>query len=107
IAILGILISKAVGYLPGYLYGVVMAWVFAQQLSARDDARTAARGAWWLLIVAASSWLMLNAARAGTNEGSAPGLLLTASLAALTVAGIEAVVFAMLPLGELPGAKVF
>jgi hypothetical protein len=107
IAILGVVISRIVGYLPGYLYGVIMVWVFARELSARDEAGTAERGAWWMLILAVSSWLMLSAARAGTIEGSIPGLLLTSALSAVTVAGIEAVVFAMAPVGGLGGAKLF
>jgi hypothetical protein len=107
IAVLGVVISRVVGYEPGYLYGVVMVWAFVHELNERVEARTVERGTWWMLALSVGAWLMLNAARAGTNEGSIPGLLLTTVLSAVTVAGVEAVVFALLPLGSMAGATLF
>jgi hypothetical protein len=102
-----VLISRLVGFMPGYLYGLVFGYVFAMKVEPQQDARGGAAGAWWLLALAGVAWITLGAVRTQGVDGTIPGTIAEAILAALVVSGIEGVVFAMLPLRFLPGEAVF
>ena len=102
-----VLLSRAVGFLPGYLYGLILGWQFARQLDGPEDGRAHALGAWWMLGLAVVAWFTFGAVRGLGIDGTAPAAVTEAILAALVVAGIEGIVFGLLPLRFLKGAPVF
>ncbi|MGH2407821.1 MAG: hypothetical protein ACRDF7_07085, partial [Candidatus Limnocylindrales bacterium] len=44
-----VLLSRIVGFLPGYLYGLILGYQFARQLDGPEDGRAHALGAGWML----------------------------------------------------------
>ena len=102
-----VVISRIAGFLPGYLYGLVLGYRFAHELDGAQEGRAQALVAWWMLGVAAVCWLMLEAARSPGITGTLPGTMAENLLAALVVAGIEGVVFGFVPLRFLHGEAVF
>ena len=99
-----VLLSRLTGFEPGYLYGLLIGLAFARELSAADEGRATAIGAAVMLAVAFAAWLGLGAMPEG--EGFALVVLRT-SLAALMVAGLEGVVFGLLPMRFLPGEPLY
>jgi hypothetical protein len=99
-----VLLSRLTSFQPGYLYGLLIGLVFARELSAADEGRATAIGAGLMLAVAFAAWLALGA----LPEGEAFGLVVArTALAALMVAGLEGVVFGLLPMRFLPGESLF
>ena len=99
-----VLLSRLTGFQPGYLYGLLIGMAFARELAAADEGRATALGAGVMLVVALMAWLGLGA----LPDGDAFGLVvLRTSLAALMVAGLEGVVFGLLPMRFLPGESLY
>lgn len=107
-AIVCVAISRIAGLEPGYLYGILLGLVFAQELAVRDEGRQAAAGAAWTLAVALVAWIGLDTLRANDGAlGSFSMLLVETALAAAVVGGLEAVAFGLLPMRFLAGASVY
>ncbi|MCV0402527.1 MAG: hypothetical protein K5924_02325 [Chloroflexi bacterium] len=99
-----VLLSRLTDFQPGYLYGLLIGLAFARELSAADEGRATALGAAAMLAVAFVSWLALGA----LPESEAFGLVVArTALAALMVAGLEGVVFGLLPMRFLPGESLY
>ena len=99
-------VSRLADFQPGYLYGLVIGLNFARQLDSRDEGRNGATAAALMLIAAVVAWVGLGL----LVDGGATGLLaaiLETVLAAVMVAGLEGVVFGLLPLRFLPGEPVY
>lgn len=97
-------ISRVTGFEPGYLYGLLIGLAFARELSASLEARLTAIGALLMLVTALAAWVVLGALPVGD------AFLLVAlrtALAALMVAGLEGVVFGLLPMRFLPGEAIY
>ncbi len=107
IAALCVLLSRLTGFLPGYVYGLILGYEFARSLEPTDKARALGAGAWWMLGLAAVSWLMLGAVRAPGVGDTWPGVVAENVLAAIAVAGVEGIVFALLPMRFLYGEPIF
>jgi len=108
IAAVFVLVSRVVQLQPGYLYGVVLGVIFLQAASQRDEGREAAAGAAWTLVVAVVAWLGLGWLRGlGLPEGDLVGIGLETALAAVVVAGLEAVAFGLMPFRFMPGWVVY
>jgi len=107
IAALCVVISRLTGFLPGYLYGLILGYEFARSLEPADKARALSAGAWWMLGLAAVSWLMLGAVRAPGVGDTWPGVVAENVLGAIAVAGVEGIVFALLPMRFLYGEPIF
>lgn len=103
-----VLISRLADFQPGYLYGLVIGFVFARELSATDEGRTQAFATAAALAAALIAWLLLPLVRGVGPAGDTfvRTILETASVT-VVIAGLEAAVFAMLPIRFLPGEKVF
>ncbi|MBA2275635.1 MAG: hypothetical protein H0W00_02905 [Chloroflexi bacterium] len=105
-----VVISRVADFQPGYLYGLVVGFIFARQMPAVDEGRTQAAATAAALGVALVAWLVLPIARGtGATGGASDAFVQTiAETACVTViiAGLEAAVFAMLPMRFLPGEKV-
>ena len=102
-----VLISRLTGFLPGYLYGLILGYAFVRELDAAGEARAHSAAAWWMLGLALVCWLMLSAFRAAGVGDTAPGQIIGNVLATVTVAGVEGIVFGLVPLRFLPGEHVF
>ena len=96
-----VLISRLTGFLPGYLYGIVLGFVFARELSRAEQGRANGLAAALLLAMALISWLLL--ALIGPNPTGILATVAATTLSTLLVAGLEAVVFGLLPFRFLPG----
>jgi hypothetical protein len=107
VAAVCVLISRLVGFLPGYLYGLIFGYTYAKSIEAAQDGRAGVLGAWWMLAVSVTAWLTLGAVRIPGVQDTVAGTIAASVLAGLVVAGIEGVVFALMPLRFLPGEPVF
>jgi len=108
IAAVFVLVSRVVQLQPGYLYGVVLGVIFLQAATQRDEGREAAAGAAWTLVVAVVAWLGLGWVRGlGLPEGDLVGIGLETALAAVVVAGLEAVSFGLMPFRFMPGWVIY
>lgn len=104
IGVVCVLLSRLTDFQPGYLYGLLIGLTFARELSAAEEGRATAVGAAVMLAVAFVSWLGLGALPDGDGFGLA---VARTALAALMVAGLEGVVFGLLPMRFLPGEPLY
>jgi hypothetical protein len=111
-----VLVSRVTGFQPGYLYGLIIGYVLSRELSNREEGRPVAVATAWALFGSFLAWLLLAAARAAQGGGPAViepsdprfgAAVLETACAVVVVAGLEAAVFAMLPIRFLPGEKVY
>jgi hypothetical protein len=102
-----VLISRAAGFQPGYLYGLLLGFEFAKALPRADDGRAAAAGAAWMLGLGLISWFGLGAVRAEGISPSVAQSIAEAVFAALVTAGLQGSAFGMLPLRFLHGEPLF
>jgi hypothetical protein len=103
-----VLVSRLIGFLPGYLYGLLAGVAVAALLSKRQEGRAAAVGAVLTAVAGLGAWLAWSATHA--SLGAAPSLGAVAgdaALATLFIAGLEGLVFALAPMRFLAGEKVF
>lgn len=108
IAALFVAVSRLVQLQPGYLYGVVLGILFIKAATTRDEGREAAANGVFTLLVAVAAWLGLGWVRsAGLPEGDLAALFLETALAAIVVAGLEAVAFGLMPFQFMPGWAVY
>jgi hypothetical protein len=104
IGVVCVLLSRLTSFQPGYLYGLLIGLAFARELSAAEEGRATALGALVMLGVAVVAWVVLGV----VPEGDGFGLVVArTALAALLVAGLEGVVFGLLPMRFLPGQPLF
>lgn len=96
-----VLISRLTGFLPGYLYGVILGFVFARELSRSEQGRANGLAAAALLGMALLAWLGL--ALIGPDPSGVVATIAATTFSTLLVAGLEAVVFGLLPFRFLPG----
>lgn len=102
-----VVVSRLTGFLPGYVYGLILGFTFASELSRIQEARrTAAAGA-LMLALAVAAWLVTGALGDAAADTSIAGIVLRTVLAAIVVGGLEGVVFGLLPLRFLQGEVVF
>jgi hypothetical protein len=104
IGVVCVLLSRLTSFQPGYLYGLLIGLAFARELSQADEGRATAVGALLMLAVAFVSWIGLGALPDGAGFGLVAG---RTALAALMVAGLEGVVFGLLPMRFLPGESLY
>ncbi|MHB8508802.1 MAG: FGLLP motif-containing membrane protein [Candidatus Dormibacteria bacterium] len=105
-----VVISRVTHFLPGYLFGVMAAFRLKEdvELPPHHEGRAVAVGAGWLLGVSVVAWLVWIPvkAAAGGGDPSWVVLVLSALLAGVFVAGIEGLLFGLIPLRFLDGQKV-
>jgi hypothetical protein len=108
IGVVCVLVSRAIDFQPGYLYGLVVGYQFHSEMSGEHEGRSAALRAGWALGVSLVAWLALALLSPGTSSGgSLIALALGTMLATVVVAGIEGALFELFPMRFLPGEKVF
>jgi carboxypeptidase family protein len=109
VAAVSVLVSRLAGYQPGYLYGIIAGFVFAHELRRNEEGRISATASLVLLggsIVAWIIWTPIGHMAAHANPNIVT-LLLDSILAAMFIAGIQSLVFGLLPLRFLEGESIF
>jgi uncharacterized membrane protein YhdT len=108
IGIVCVLISRLVSFQPGYLYGLIIGFIFAHSVPRDLEGRAEATAAGASLLVALVAWValaFLRGSQTGTEDFATA--LFEAASVTIVVAGLENAVFAMLPLRFMPGAAVY
>jgi hypothetical protein len=108
IAALCVLVSRLTSFQPGYLYGLIGAFVVAQTPSRSDAGRSVAVSAVVTLALAVAAWL-LRTPVAALASGPAPPFAATAAdtfLTVLVVLGLEHLVFRLMPIRFMDGDKL-
>ena len=109
VAFVCVLLSRLVHFKPGYLFGLVAGFTILRgRLSEDDQGRGLGLAALALLgvcLVAWFAWIPLDHAAEGTSPGFWT-LVGDAALAGIFVTGLEALVFQLVPLRFLDGAKL-
>ncbi len=103
-----VLVSRAVNFQPGYLYGIIGGIAFAGALPRKDEGHLVALSSVVTLVVAVIAWLLwVPAVTAAHAQGAGFGTALWANvLSALFVGGLAGVVIGLVPLRFLPGEKL-
>ena len=107
IAVVCVIISRLTDFQPGYLYGLIIGFLFARGVDERVEGRAEAAAAASSLVIAFVAWIVLALLRGGGGGGELGTVLIETAAVTTVVAGLENAVFAMLPLRFLPGAAVF
>jgi hypothetical protein len=102
-----VLISRVTGFLPGYVYGVLLGYQFAKPFDGTREARAVGAGAVWMLALSFVAWLALGAVRTPGIEPGPATAILENVFGAFVVAGIEGIVFGLIPLRFLDGEALF
>jgi len=106
VAAVCVAISRLAGFTPGYLYGLVIGYVFGRELSRDQQGQAATATARWMLGLGLAGWFALGAVRTDGIEPSPAAALAQALFATITVAGFEAVVFGLVPVRFLHGSAI-
>ena len=109
IAIGCVLLSRVTGFQPGYMYGLIIGLTFARDLSVDDEGRSTAIATAWMLAVAVVAWVALIPVRDAitADPDALPAAIAQAALSTIVVAGLEGVVFGLLPVRFMPGAALY
>jgi hypothetical protein len=101
-----VVLSRVIGFLPGYLYGIVLGVAFTREVSDQQEATEVAVASTFVLALSVGSWVMLGLVRVGSEAGVMSDLV-EAALATVVVSGFEALTIGLLPLGGMPGKVLF
>jgi hypothetical protein len=103
-----VLFSRLIGFQPGYIYGLFVGYAFQRDIGKATEGRFTAVSGAVLLAVSLSAWLArLPVATAAAQPGaSALAVFAEAFLAGVFVAGLETLVFGLIPLAFLDGDKL-
>jgi hypothetical protein len=101
-----VLLTRLTGFQPGYLYGLVIGFIFATELGSAAAGRSAFIAAAWMLVVGLAAWIALIPVEAAAAGGSVGPMLMQATLTTLVVGGLEGVAIGLLPMRFLPGEAV-
>lgn len=108
IAAVFVVVSRLAALQPGYLWGVVLGVAFLKTDTSADEGREQAAGALWTLIVAVLAWLALGWVRGSAGaEDTFFNIAAQTALAAIVVAGLEAVAFGLMPFRFMPGVAIY
>ena len=101
-----VVISRAVGFVPGYLYAVVIGLVFLHEATKREEAREVMVSSIVLLALALGSWVGLGVVRSDMADGWAFEIS-EAALAMTVTSAFEALAIGLLPIRGMPGSVLF
>ncbi len=107
VGIFCVLASRLTNFQPGYLYGLIAGYVFARELSLRDEARAHAWTAVWMLGVSLAAWLALPIVDQNLSAQPLLDVLLSSALATIFVAGLEGLLFELVPVRFLRGEVLY
>jgi hypothetical protein len=108
IAAVFVLVSRIGNLQPGYLYGIVLGAIFVKEVSPKEEGRETFFGSVWTLLAAGLGWLGLTWLHGlGVDPSGFAITLLATACAVVTVAGLEATAFGLMPLRFMPGYAVY
>ena len=107
IAVVCVVLSRIADFQPGYLYGLVIGFEFARSLPVRQEGRSHALTAVVMLVVALSAWMLLPLAETATASIPLAQTAVAAALATIFIAGLEGMLFELVPVRFLRGQSVF
>jgi hypothetical protein len=108
VAVVCVVVSRLTHFQPGYLFGLLGGAVFAGTLARRSEGRAEFVTLLSALVLALLAWVAFGPVVEAANEtGASFGVLLADSfLGCLFIGGIEGLLFSLIPLRFLPGARV-
>lgn len=108
VAVVCVIISRASGFTPGYLYGVICGVAFGRELAKDQEGHLVAIGTAFKVVLAILAWLAWDAVTDhATHQGGFFGrVLLDDFLASLFVSSLVGTVISLFPLRFLPGHKL-
>jgi hypothetical protein len=106
VAAVCVLVSRVTSFEPGYLYGVIAGFAFAQPLRDEEKGRLTFWTAAFLLAVAAVVFVARVPVHSSAADGATAWVLADTVLAAVFAAGVEANVLGLLPLRFLDGESL-
>ncbi len=101
-----VLLSRAAGLEPGFVFGASIGLVFAIALERASGARAVVVGTLASLLLGLGTWTAASALRSSPGAGAGDALLLD-TLTAITVCTLSGPVVALLPLRFLDGHRLF
>ncbi len=107
VAVVCVVASRATDFQPGYLFGLVAGYAFARELKPTDEARAHVWTAIWMLVVSLAAWLALPFIDKNFSAQPFLDVLLSTALATIFVAGLEGLLFELVPLRFLRGEVVY
>lgn len=102
-----VVISRIADFQPGYLYGLVLGYVFAKELPIKEEGRANALTAVWMLALSLLAWLALPVAESSLTDFPLAQVGIAAGLATIFIGGLEGLLFELVPLRFLRGETVF
>ena len=104
-----VMVSRLVGYEPGYLYGLIAGWAFARACSDAESGRLTVVTTLWMFAIAGAAWFLWLPVKDSVDRGGAGlvVLVIDAALAALFAAGVGGTLFGLLPIRFLAGETLF
>ena len=100
-----VLISRLIGFLPGYLYGIALGLLFSVEVGDEAASGEVATTSIITIAIAFGAWFGLGAVR--SSPGGAWTDMAQAALAMTTVSAFEALAFGLLPIHGMPGRVLF
>lgn len=102
-----VLLSRALDFQPGYLYGLLFAYHLQGRWTTRDDGLATLAGFSIVLAMGFVGWALMPMTHALAAGGAWWALVVDTVAVGLTVVGIEAVVLGMLPFTFTPGLALW
>jgi hypothetical protein len=99
--------SRLTDFQPGYLYGLVAGYVFARELNVPDEAHAHVRTALVTIAISIAAWLAMPLADQNLRAQPLLDVLVSSALATIFVAGLEGLLFELVPLRFLRGEIVY
>jgi hypothetical protein len=108
VAVVCVLVSRLTHFEPGYLYGVLGGAVFVAALTEKSEGRAEVTVSVVALLLALVAWVAFEPVSRSANADGASYATLTldALLASLFIGGLEGMLFGLVPLRFLPGARI-
>lgn len=109
VAVLCVVVSRAVGFRPGYLFGLVGGLAFLAALDRREAGRSEMTATIATFVAAMGAWVVAGPVGTLANEAdpSVAVQVLDMVVAALFIGGIEGLLFGLVPLQVLPGHTLY
>lgn len=108
ILLFAVIVSRILGFEPGFVFGLVMGLTFAAQLALAHQTRVVLVGAGFAIVVSLVAWVLYSLGVWGFGDQPGfVGLLVIETLAAIVVGGLAALPIALLPLEFLDGRALF
>jgi hypothetical protein len=107
VAVICVVASRLTSFQPGYLFGLVAGYVFARDLNRADEAHAHVWTVLWMLVISLVAWLALPLVDQNFSAQPLLDILLSSALATVFVAGLEGLLFELVPLRFLRGEVVY